>query len=288
MFSGCSAFSRVHRPLTPTVLRPGSHRKPHKNKLDKQLERQLTKTRKNFTSSSKSELTVCVGTLSMAVGLQVMGLILGVVSWCLQSSSTSSQVWKMRSQAESVTTSQWQFEGLWMSCAATSLGSIQCSKFKTLLGLPAHLQACRALMILSLLVGLASIIVSVLGLRCTKLGRTSEHIKDQIALSGGIMFILSGVFSLTAVSWYAGRVIHDFYDPLYGGVRFELGTGLYLGWAASSLAVLGGSLLCCSCRRTSPAPPARQFSYNYSTTSRGQNIYRVAPASDSSSSKAYV
>ncbi|KAK2846502.1 hypothetical protein Q5P01_009501 [Channa striata] len=224
----------------------------------------------------------------MAVGLQIVGLVLGVVSWCLQSSCTSSQVWKTRSHADTVTTSQWQFEGLWMSCAATSLGSVQCSKFKTVLGLPAHLQACRALMILSLLVGLASIIVSVLGLKCIKMGRTPEYVKNQIALSGGVMFILSGVFTLTAVSWYAARVIHDFYDPLHRGVRFELGTGLYLGWAASCLAVLGGSMLCCSCRKTSPAPPARQFSYNFSTTGRGQSIYRAAPASDNSSSKAYV
>ncbi|XP_060903289.1 claudin-1-like [Labrus mixtus] len=225
----------------------------------------------------------------MAVGLQVVGLLLGVVSWCLQSSCTSSQVWKVRSQAESVSSSQWQFEGLWMSCAATSMGSIQCSKFKTVLGLPVHLQTCRALMILSLLVGLASIIVSVLGLKCTKIGRTSEHVKEQIALAGGILFILSGVFTLIAVSWYAARVIHDFYDPLYGGVRFELGTGLYLGWAASCLAILGGSMLCCSCRRTSHAPPSpRQFSYNFTKTSQGQNIYRAAPASNSGSSKAYV
>ncbi|XP_018518373.1 claudin-7 [Lates calcarifer] len=227
----------------------------------------------------------------MAVGLQIVGLVLGVVSWCLQSSCTSSQVWKMRSQVESLTSSQWQFEGLWMSCAATSLGSVQCSRFKTVLGLPAHLQTCRALMILSLLVGFAAIIVSVLGLKCTKIGRTSEHAKDQIALSGGILFILSGLFTLIAVSWYAARVIHDFYDPLRGAVRFELGTGLYLGWAASGLALLGGSMLCCSCRKSSSSSsssPARQFSYNFTTTSRGQSIYRAAPASDSSFSKAYV
>ncbi|KAL7400581.1 hypothetical protein ABVT39_014393 [Epinephelus coioides] len=225
----------------------------------------------------------------MAVGLQVVGLVLGVVSWCLQSSCTSSQVWKVRSQAESVSTSQWQMEGLWMSCAATSLGSIQCSRFKTVLGLPAHLQACRALMIMSMLISLTSIIVSILGLKCTKIGRTSEHAKNQMALTGGVLFIVSGVFTLIAVSWYAARVIHDFYDPLYGGVRFELGTGLYLGWGASCLAILGGSMLCCSCKKTSPAPPAaRQFSYNFTTTSRGQNIYRAAPASDNSSSKAYV
>uniref|UniRef100_A0A8C2X1K7 Claudin n=1 Tax=Cyclopterus lumpus TaxID=8103 RepID=A0A8C2X1K7_CYCLU len=220
----------------------------------------------------------------MAVGLQVVGLLLGLVSWCLQSSCTSSQVWKVRSQQESVSSSQWQFEGLWMSCVATALGSLQCSRFRTVLGLPAHLQACRALMILSLLVGLASIIVSILGLKCTRIGRASEHLKDQIALSGGVLFILSGVFTLTAVSWFAARVIQDFYDPLYGGVRFELGTGLYLGWAASFLAVLGGSLLCCSCRKSPSAP---QFSYNFSSTSEGQKIYRAAPASDSSC-RAYV
>lgn len=73
---------------------------------------------------------------SMSLGLQVVGLVLGVVSWCLQSSCTSSQAWRVRSQAESVSSSQWQFEGLWMSCAATSLGSIQCNRFKTVLGLP--------------------------------------------------------------------------------------------------------------------------------------------------------
>lgn len=76
----------------------------------------------------------------MALGLQLVGLILAVVSWCLQSSCTSSKAWKTRSQAESLTTSQWQFEGLWMSCAATSLGSVQCSSFKTVLGLPGEEQ----------------------------------------------------------------------------------------------------------------------------------------------------
>lgn len=56
----------------------------------------------------------------------------------------------------------------------------------------AHLQACRALMILSLLLSLVSILVSVLGLKCTKIGRTSERVKGQIALSGGVLFITSG------------------------------------------------------------------------------------------------
>lgn len=223
----------------------------------------------------------------MTLVLQVLGLVLSVLSWCLQSSCSSSQVWKSRSQVDSVTSSDWLFEGLWMSCVATATGSVQCKRFRTVLGLPAHLQACRALMIMSLLIGLAAIIVSILGLKCTKIGRTSDQAKAQMILTGGIMVILSGLCTLTAVSLYAAQVIHDFYDPLYGGVRFELGTGLYLGWGASGLALLGGLMLCCSCRRSLHAQPARQFSYNYSTADR-QNIYRVAPSSDSGSAKAYV
>lgn len=48
-------------------------------------------------------------------------------------------------------------------------------------------------MILSLLIGLVSILVSVLGLKCTKLGRTSEEVKGRLGLSGGVLFILSGL-----------------------------------------------------------------------------------------------
>ncbi|TNN31635.1 Claudin-7 [Liparis tanakae] len=292
----------------------------------------------------------------MAVGLQVAGLLLGLVSWCLQSSCTSSQVWKLRSQQQSLSSTA-QFQGLWMSCVATATGSLQCSRFRTVLGLPAHLQACRALMVLSLLVGLASVVLSVLGLRCVHIGRTPERRKDQIALSGGVLFILSGVFTLTAVSWFAARVIQDFYDPLYGGVRsvwgpsgvllgsfwgpsgffrvllgsfwgpsgsfwgpsgvllgpsgvllgsfwvllgpsgsfwvllgpsgFELGAGLYLGWAAGATAVLGGGLLCCSYGEAASAPPARHFSYNFSSTTEGPKVYRAAPASGGGG-RAYV
>ncbi|KAK5928822.1 hypothetical protein CgunFtcFv8_010109 [Champsocephalus gunnari] len=224
----------------------------------------------------------------MAVCLQVVGLMLGVASWCLASSCTSSQLWRVRSQAESMSSSQRQFEGLWMSCAASSLGSLQCSRFKTTLGLPVHLQVCRALMILSLMLGLTSTIVSVLGLKCTKIGRISESAKEKMALTGGLLLILSGVFSLSAVSWYASRIIHEFHDPLYGGVRFELGTGLYFGWASAGMAVLGGSMLCSSCRKTTPLPSARQVSYSLSPTTGGEQIYRAAPPSESSSKAAYV
>lgn len=36
------------------------------------------------------------------------------------------------------------------------------------------------------------------------------------------------------------------------GRRFELGTGLFLGWGGASLSLLGGGLLCSACRRATP------------------------------------
>ncbi|KAJ0022548.1 hypothetical protein NQD34_010038 [Periophthalmus magnuspinnatus] len=165
----------------------------------------------------------------MALVLQIVGLVLGLLSWGLTSSCTSSHHWKVKSQMESVSTSQWTFEGLWMTCAASSTGSIQCSRFKTVLGLPVQVQVCRGLMILALVLDLVSALVSALGLKCTRFSGLSDQTKTQLTLSGGVLFILSGLSSLIAVSLYASRVIQDFYNPVYGAVRFELGAGLYQG-----------------------------------------------------------
>lgn len=91
--------------------------------------------------------------------------------------------------------------------------------------------------------------------------------------------VLAGLSCLVAVSWYANQVVQEFYSPLSAGIRsvphtlassckptpanppqlchccrFELGTGLYLGWGGATLSVLGGALLCCACRRASGGP----------------------------------
>ncbi|XP_028818320.1 claudin 15-like b [Denticeps clupeoides] len=224
----------------------------------------------------------------MAVlALQIVGLILGILGWCLESSCTSSHTWRTVSHSEAVMTSSSQFEGLWMSCSANSMGAVQCQKFKTILGLPGYIQGCRALMIIALLMGLISIIISVLGLKCTKIGSTTAEVKGKIALTGGILFILSGVCTLTAVSWYASRIVQEFYNPVYGMAKFELGAGLYMGWGAAALAILGGAMLCCSCKTGTSAVP-KGYSYGYTAKGPERTIYKAAATSESGSSKAYV
>ncbi|KFW12587.1 Claudin-19, partial [Eurypyga helias] len=111
-----------------------------------------------------------------------------------------------------------------------------------------HVQACRALMIASILLGFIATVLSLLGLKCTNVGLSDEDEKMKFAVTGGFLFILGGLCSMVAVSWYAAMVTAQFFDPLYAGTKYELGDALYLGWAGSVLYMLGGILLTCSCK----------------------------------------
>lgn len=57
---------------------------------------------------------------------------------------------------------------------------------------PGHVQACRALMIIALLLGLAAMVVALLGLKCIKIGSADDQTKAKIAVTGGILSILGG------------------------------------------------------------------------------------------------
>lgn len=61
---------------------------------------------------------------------------------------------------------------------------------------PGFLQACRALMIIALILGLFSMIVSILGLKCIQVGSSSDQAKAKKAVAGGVLFILAGEFLL--------------------------------------------------------------------------------------------
>nr|AAT64090.1 claudin 25 [Takifugu rubripes] len=189
----------------------------------------------------------------MSTALEATGFIMCIISWLVTGAALVNDYWKISTVSGSVIISLRQFENLWHSCAENSAGIAECRDFESLLALPSHVQACRALMIISLLFGLAAMIVALLGLKCIKIGSTTEESKAKIAEQPLTRLLtLAGLCCIIAVSWYAYRVVQDFYDPFSGGMKFELGTGLFLGWGGAALSVLGGGLLCSACRRASP------------------------------------
>ncbi|XP_056420540.1 claudin-19-like isoform X2 [Hyla sarda] len=208
--------------------------------------------------------------MSSSTPLQVFAILLAAAGMTCTLVSTVSLRWRTSSSSGTLITSTSIFEGLWMQCVGTAVGSVQCKRFASLFSLPTHIQGGRALMIISLILGLFACIISIFGLKCTKYGKNDEYAKGKIALSGGLVFILAGICCLVPVSWYAAITTQQFFDSRYTSTKFEFGSALYIGWAGSLLDILGGSLLCCS------------FKKKKKTAKKGANayIYNKPPESD--------
>ncbi|XP_067897937.1 claudin-15-like isoform X2 [Heterodontus francisci] len=216
----------------------------------------------------------------MAAAIEITGFLMGLAGWMLTGSTLANNYWKISTVYGSVITSSRLYENLWKSCAQDSTGVFNCRMFETMLGLSSYIQACRALMIIAIILGAFATLMALLGLKCTSIGSMEEKVKGKVALSGGIVFILAGLCAIVPLSWYAYNITMEFYNPTYGGTKYELGSALYIGWAGSALLILGGALLCCSCKRN-----AETRSYKYSSAQSGQRIYTKT---ESAQSKAYV
>ncbi|NXY04703.1 CLD19 protein, partial [Pteruthius melanotis] len=179
---------------------------------------------------------------------QICALLLALAGFTTLLVTTMSSRWKVLDTTTELVTADWVSEGLWMDCAATAVGSVQCKKFLYMLSSEPHIQACRALMITSILLGFLATVLSLLGLKCTNIGLSDEDGKMKFTVTGGFLFILGGLCSMVAISWYAAMVTAQFFNQLYAGTKYELGGALYLGWAGSILYILGGILLTCSCK----------------------------------------
>ncbi|XP_059693589.1 claudin-7-like [Haemorhous mexicanus] len=182
-------------------------------------------------------------------GLQALGLALAGAGWLALLAATALPQWEVSTFAgDNIITALVTMKGLWMSCVSTSTGQLQCKSYESVLALPAHLQATRALLVVSGVLGPLALGAAVAGMKCTRCGGDDPRKKSSVAAGGGALFILSGLLALVACSWYGHRIITSFYDATVPiNLKFEFGSALFLGWAGSALALLGGSLLASSC-----------------------------------------
>lgn len=182
-------------------------------------------------------------------GLQLLGFSMGLLGWVGLLASTAIPQWQMSSFAgDNIITSQAMYKGLWMECAIQSTGVMNCKIYDSVLALPASLQATRALMVVSLVLGCMAMIVATMGMKCTNCGGDDKVKKARIAMAGGIIFIVAGLAALTACSWCGHQIVTDFYNPMVPmNYKFEFGPAIFIGWAGSALVLLGGGLLSCSC-----------------------------------------
>ncbi|KAI4889767.1 hypothetical protein NFI96_015757 [Prochilodus magdalenae] len=182
-------------------------------------------------------------------GLQLLGFTLAFLGFVGLIMSTTMTEWKMSSYAgDNIITAQALYEGLWQSCVYQSTGQLQCKVYDSLLQLPMEVQAGRGFMVSGILLCGIAILVASVGLQCTTCLSDNPELKNKVALGGGVVFILAGVCAFVATIWYGDNIRRQFFNPFTPtNSRYEFGKALYIGWGASALTIIGGSLLCCNC-----------------------------------------
>lgn len=189
-------------------------------------------------------------------GVQFIGILTGFLGWLGAIVACGLPQWRVTAFiGANIVTAQLIWEGIWMTCAVQSTGQMQCKIYDSMLALSADLQAARAMIIISILTGVIGILMSIAGGKCTNCIENSRA-KSVACIVAGVAFIITGVLCLIPVSWTAHNIVIDFYNPiLMDAQRREMGTSLYIGWAAAGLLLLGGTLLCLNC------PPKEQHIY---------------------------
>ncbi|KAK1797110.1 hypothetical protein P4O66_008495, partial [Electrophorus voltai] len=122
-----------------------------------------------------------------------------------------------------------------------------------------YIQASRALMIASVVLGTIGLAATLIGMQCSKAGGENYVLKGRIAGLGGVFFILQGLCTMISVSWYAFNITQEFFNPLFPGTKYELGEGLYIGWCSGTLAICGGVCLVFACKSDTDEKPAYPY-----------------------------
>lgn len=213
------------------------------------------------------------------MGMQMAGCVMALLGWIGVIIVCASPMWRVSAFIGSnIVTSQVIWEGIWMSCVSQSTGQLQCKVYGSLLSLSTDLQAARAMTVVSIMAGMAGLLVAFAGGKYTNL-ISGERAKARALVAAGVMLIISGLLCLIPVSWTASVIVRNFYNPVVVETqKKELGTSLYIGWGASVLLIMGGALLCANCpREEDESPPVDNLVQHLGRHSRERSLQASTP-----------
>ncbi|XP_008070676.1 claudin-18 isoform X1 [Carlito syrichta] len=195
---------------------------------------------------------------------QGLGFMVSLVGMAGIIASTCMDQWSTQDLSNNPVTAVFSYQGLWRSCVRESSGFTECRGYFTMLGLPAMLQAVRALMIVGIVLGAIGLLVAIFALKCIRIGSMEDSAKANMTLTSGIMFIISGLCAIAGVSVFANMLVTNFWMStanMYTGMggmvqtvqtRYTFGAALFVGWVAGGLTLIGGVMMCIACRGLAP------------------------------------
>ncbi|XP_077574548.1 claudin-10 isoform X2 [Stigmatopora nigra] len=162
--------------------------------------------------------------------------------WILVCSTLPTEYWTFSEVGSIVMTTSNYYSNLWRDCISDTTGVSDCKDYPSMLALPAFLHACRALAVCAVITGFFGGVLTLIGMKCTKIGG-SEIANARLTLAGGITYLASGICGMITYSWWANRVITEFLDPNFRAQKYELGAAVFVGWGGSVLLLSGGTVL---------------------------------------------
>ncbi|XP_036975650.1 claudin-4-like [Acanthopagrus latus] len=197
-------------------------------------------------------------------GRQIGGLTLVLMGVLLVCVTCGLPMWRETSfVGANIVTAQSVWDGLWLHCVLQATGQMQCKRHTTSKTLTSDFQAGRALTLISILAGLLGFIITLGGggvVNCSDAPpdplEPPTTSRKKASLLGGALSVLAGVLCLVSVSWSAAATVLVYNDPLViAALKREVGSSIYIGWAASLLLLLGGALICFICGEKERTPP---------------------------------
>ncbi|KAM3857042.1 claudin-10-like [Diretmus argenteus] len=201
--------------------------------------------------------------------------------WILVCSTLPTEYWTFSEVGSIVLTTSNYYSNLWRDCISDTTGVSDCKDYPSMLALPAFLHACRALAVSAVITGFFAGVLTLVGMKCTKIGG-SEVANARVTFAGGVTYLVSGFCGMITYSWWGNRVVSEFLDPNFRAQKFELGAAVFIGWGGSTLLIAGGAVLTYFSGReglhlTSQKRPRRPATY---ATARTRRTYML-PANSS-------
>ncbi|XP_058479113.1 claudin-10-like [Solea solea] len=190
-----------------------------------------------------------------------------VAGWILVCSTMPTEIWTWSEVDSIVLTTSNYFSNLWKDCISDSTGVSDCKGIPSMLALNWDIHMCRALIIISIILSFFGSVLVLVGMKCTKIGGT-EIANARVTFAGGMNYLIGGMCSMVAFSYYGNKIRAEFQDPNYRAQKFEIGVGVFIGWGGSTLLVVGGLIYSIfagreGCRSSSKHYPGYQYADAY-------------------------
>ncbi|XP_069577180.1 claudin-10 [Brachyistius frenatus] len=175
--------------------------------------------------------------------VQIWGFLMTVLGWIFVACTMAMEGWKIASiggmGGSSIIKVAWYWSSLWRSCFTDSTAVSNCYDHPVLWSVEGHIQIVRGLLMAALSLGMLGFVLSLLGMECTYVGG-KDRSKYKKVYAGGCCHIVSGLLSTSGYAVYARYVSVEYFNPDFDGLKYDLGTPMFLGWVGSAFHAAGG------------------------------------------------